>query len=459
MKSARAHYLGDAPLRGKRDHKPWAHRLPAWNVLFKKCWVETWNHQAFLTLETPAMRQHFLYWQFIFKFADGLKKVNPVLFSKLHLPRVHAWHIYSAVICAWKAFAVFFLGGGGGFEGFQDLSRGHCWKNLSGYRKLTCVKSLICFLIWALPRINLIKLFKSSWFLICRYAQHLLGREPSQRCRNCRSLAAARTNAAGPWPSRQGFGATQMEFIPDPLNRFCEKDWHIGENLSCFHRFCIVIIFNIYLFRQGMQHNLPSETSGFVTNSKLHLVKDWSILDYQVQKCLYFLVFVAFNLDVASCIRSKKRKKKRGPVVWYCQFGKQNLDVHPDWYFSDLDPWRSRETDSSDAEKVSSAFPAFLEGSTQKRKVQRVFWIGWVVVTVAGTTSWWASKAPPPIQPMHTKWPLWPRPCRSEKCAADLWQRREKMPWAAMVQVEVSLARLGFIQPGKQVAIIEVLAH
>ena len=154
------------PFARKEGSQALSTQVTCMKCFIQKCWVETWNHQAFLTLETPAMRQHFLYLQFIFKFADALKKVNPVLFSKLHLPRVHAWHIYSAVICAWKAFAVLFLGGWF-FEGVQNLSRGHCWKNLSGCRKLTCVKSLIFFLIWALPRINLIKLFKSSWFLIC----------------------------------------------------------------------------------------------------------------------------------------------------------------------------------------------------------------------------------------------------------------------------------------------------
>ena len=178
-----------------------------------------------------------------------------------------------------------------------------------------------------------------------------------------------------------------------------------------------------------------------------------------MQNFLYFLVFVAFNLDVASCIRSKKRKKTRSRCVilpvWKAELGCSSIQIDSSQIWTLGGPGKLTHLM---LRRYPVLFQRFWRDQLKNEKFKEFLnrlgggYCCW-------TTSWWASKAPPPIQPMHTKWPLWPRPCRSEKCAADLWQRREKMPLAAMVQVEVSLSKVGFILPGKQVAIIEVLAH
>ena len=190
-----------------------------------------------------------------------------------------------------------------------------------------------------------------------------------------------------------------------------------------------------------MQHNLPSETSGFVTNSNFTLSK-MEHLGLSSAEMPVFSCFRGLQFGCRKLHQIQKTKKNEVPL---CDIA--SLESRT-WMFIQIDTsqiWTlggPGKLTHLMLRRYPVLFQRFWRDQLKNEKFKEFLnrlgggYCCW-------TTSWWASKAPPPIQPMHTKWPLWPRPCRSEKCAADLWQRREKMPWAAMVQVEVSLARLG----------------
>ena len=126
-----------------------------------------------------------------------------------------------------------------------------------------------------------------------------------------------------------------------------------------------------------------------------------------MQNFLYFLVFVAFNLDVASCIRSKKRKKTRSRCVilpvWKAELGCSSIQIDSSQIWTLGGPGKLTHLM---LRRYPVLFQRFWRDQLKNEKFKEFLnrlgggYCCW-------TTSWWASKAPPPIQPMHTKWPLW----------------------------------------------------
>jgi len=202
-----------------------------------------------------------------------------------------------------------------------------------------------------------------------------------------------------------------------------------------------------------MQHNLPSETSGFVTNSNFTLSK-MEHLGLSSAEMPVFSRFRGLQFGCRKLHQIQKTKKTRSRCVilqvWKAELGCSSIQIDSSQIWTLGGPGKLTHLM---LRRYPVLFQRFWRDQLKNEKFKEFLnrlgggYCCW-------TTSWWASKAPPPIQPMHTKWrragrrnaqPIYGN--AGKKCLGPLWCRL-KYP-----------CQVGFIQPGKQVAIIEVLAH